>query len=167
MADVRSVTIVGGGVIGCFLAYRLATEGVPVTVIERHTVGAVATGASAGNVQPGVMGGIVDAQGVIGTLGAQSLRLHRAFLPAIKELSGLDPLDHEVQYFYAALEAQEVTETQQFTAALQAHSLCAEWIDGPAARALIIFAWQMRHQVFDRLILNGFPRPSNGEYKAP
>ena len=64
------------------------------------------------------MGGIVDAQGVLGTLGAQSLQLE--VLPAIKESSGLDPLDHEVQYFYAALEAQEVTETQQFTAALQA-----------------------------------------------
>ena len=94
MPAVRSVTIIGGGVIGCFLAYRLALEGVPVTVIERHAVGAGATGASAGNVQPGVMGGIVDAQGVLGTLGAQSLQLHRAFLPAIKESSGLDPLDH-------------------------------------------------------------------------
>jgi glycine/D-amino acid oxidase-like deaminating enzyme len=54
MPDVRSVTIIGGGVIGCFLAYRLALEGVPVTLIERHAVGAGATGASAGNVQPGV-----------------------------------------------------------------------------------------------------------------
>ena len=123
MPAVRSVTIIGGGVIGCFLAYRLALEGVPVTVIERHSVGAGATGASAGNVQPGVMAGIVDAQGVLGTLGAQSLQLHRAFLPAIKESSGLDPLDHEVQYFYAALDAQEVAETQHFAAALQADHL--------------------------------------------
>src|SRR5262250_2598055 len=119
MPAVRSVTIIGGGVIGCFLAYRLACEGVPVMVIERHAVGSGATGASAGNVQPGVMGGIVDAQGILGNLGAQSLQLHRAFLPAIKEDSGLDPLDHEVQYFYAALDEHEVTETRQFTTALQ------------------------------------------------
>ena len=73
-------------------------------------------------------------------------QLHRRFLPAIKESSGLDPLDHEVQYFYAALEAQEVTETQQFTAALQAHRLRAEWIDGPAARALepLFTFWEER-----------------------
>ena len=44
-------------------------------------------------------------------LGSAKSLLHRRFLPAIKESSGLDPLDHEVQYFYAALEAQEVTET--------------------------------------------------------
>lgn len=136
MPDVRSVTIVGGGVIGCFLAYRLALEGVPVTVLERQHVGSGATGASAGNVQPGVMGGIVDAHGVLGALGAESLQLHRTFLPAIKEDSGLDPLDHAVQYLYAALDEPEVAATRQFTAALQEHRLRAEWIDGRAARAL-------------------------------
>ena len=62
MPDVQRITIVGGGVIGCFLADRLALEGVPVTVIERDYVGSGATGASAGNIQPGVMGGVVDAQ---------------------------------------------------------------------------------------------------------
>ena len=69
-------------------------------------------------------------------MGAQSLQLYWAFLLTIKESSGLDPLDHEVQYFYAAMDAQEVTETQQFTAALQAHSLRAEWIDGSVVCAL-------------------------------
>jgi glycine oxidase len=136
MPEVQRVTIVGGGVIGCFLAYRLALEGVPVTLLERDEVGSGATGVSAGNVQPGVMGGIVDAHGVLGALGAQSLHLHRTFLPSIKEDSGLDPLDHEVQYLYAALDEQEVAETRQFTATLQEHRLRVEWINGPAARAL-------------------------------
>lgn len=132
----QRVTIVGGGVIGCFLAYRLALEGVPVTVLERQHVGSGATGVSAGNVQPGVMGGSVDAHGALGSLGAQSLRLHRTFLPAIKEDSGLDPLDHEVQYFYAAIDAPEVGATQQFTTTLQEQGLRAEWIDGLTARAI-------------------------------
>ncbi len=100
MPDVRRVTIVGGGVIGCFLAYRLALEGVPVTVIERAYVGAGATGASAGNVQPGVMGGIVDVHGVLGTLGAQSLQLHRTFLPAINDA---------MRHAYDGLRHQELT----------------------------------------------------------
>lgn len=46
MPEVCSVTIVGGGVIGCFLAYRLALQGMPVPVVERHSIGAGATGAS-------------------------------------------------------------------------------------------------------------------------
>jgi hypothetical protein len=33
--------------------------------------------------------------------------------------------------------------------------------------ALRIFAWQMGHQVFDRLLLDRFPCPGNGEHKAP
>ena len=36
MESLQSVTILGGGVVGCFLAYRLARAGVPVTVIERE-----------------------------------------------------------------------------------------------------------------------------------
>ena len=38
MPDVRSVTIVGGGVIGCFLAYRLALEGVALFTPMSHLI---------------------------------------------------------------------------------------------------------------------------------
>ncbi len=75
MSIPESVTIVGGGVVGCFLAYRLALEGVPVTLIERQHVGAGASGASAGNVQPG---------DVETALAAESLGLFRRFVPRIK-----------------------------------------------------------------------------------
>src|SRR5262252_4708415 len=34
-------------------------------------------------------------------------------------------------------------------------------------RTLIIFAWQMRHQVFHGLIFDRFPRAGNGEHQAP
>ena len=88
MAIPAAVTIVGGGVVGCFLAYRLALEAVPVMVIERQYVGSGASGASAGNVQPG---------DIETALAAESLGLFRRFLPTIKEASGIDPLDHGVQ----------------------------------------------------------------------
>jgi glycine oxidase len=127
MQPVQSVTIIGAGVVGCFLAYRLASEGVPVTVIERQHVGAGASGASAGNVQPGE----VDI-----VLAAESLELFRRFLPAIKEESGIDPQDHEVHYLYAALDEQEVAQTQEFSTVLQQGGLRVEWIDGPTVRAL-------------------------------
>ena len=127
MSIPESVTIVGGGVVGCFLAYRLALEGVPVTLIERQHVGAGASGASAGNVQPG---------DVETALAAESLGLFRRFVPRIKAESGIDPLDHDVQYIYAALDEQGVAQTQQFATALQQEGLRVEWIDGKAARAI-------------------------------
>ncbi len=127
MEQRTNVTILGGGVIGCFLAYRLAAAGVSVTIVERRHVAAGASGASAGNVQPGE---------VESALGAASLRLHRQFLPAIKEESGIDPLDQEVRYLYPALNAQEAAEVQRFATVLQQHGLRVAWIDGATARKL-------------------------------
>ena len=128
----QSVTIVGGGVVGCFLAYCLVSANVPVTVIERERVGAGATGASAGNVQAvtGLAGPLQAA------LGAESLRRWRAYLPAIKEESGIDPFDHDVRYLYAALDDQDVADLQTLTTTLQEQELRTVWIDATDARAL-------------------------------
>jgi len=126
------VTIVGGGVVGCFLAYCLVTAGMPVTVIERERVGAGASGASAGNVQAiTALGSPLEV-----ALGAESVRRWRHYLPAIKEESGIDPYDHEVRYLYAALDEQEVTDLQTLTATLQAEGLNTAWIDASTARGL-------------------------------
>lgn len=127
MSAPESVTIVGGGVVGCFLAYRLALAGLPVTLIERQHVGAGASGVSAGNVQPG---------DIEPALAAESLELFRHFLPMVKSATGLDPLDHDVRYLYPAREAQGMTRAQQFATVLHQAGLRVEWIDGATAREL-------------------------------
>lgn len=43
--------IIGGGVMGCAIAYELAMRGVPVTIVEQREVAASASGASAGGVR--------------------------------------------------------------------------------------------------------------------
>ena len=63
------VAVVGGGVVGCFVAYCLAGMGVPVTLIDQEGPGAGATGNSAGNGQPGS----ADCDVSQLTLGAESL----------------------------------------------------------------------------------------------
>ncbi len=45
------IVIIGGGVIGCAIAYELAVRGVGVTVVEQREVAASASGASAGGVR--------------------------------------------------------------------------------------------------------------------
>ena len=52
--------IVGGGVIGCGIAHRLASEGASVTVIERSRVAAESSGAAAGILAPPVLNGASD-----------------------------------------------------------------------------------------------------------
>ena len=48
MAASSDVVIVGGGVIGCGIAYELARRGVAVTLVERGSIGGEASWASAG-----------------------------------------------------------------------------------------------------------------------
>lgn len=48
------VAIIGGGVIGCAIAYRLACDGARVTVVERSRVAAESSGAAAGILAPRV-----------------------------------------------------------------------------------------------------------------
>lgn len=131
-SDASRVTIIGGGVVGCFLAYCLTLVGLPVTVIERERVGAGASGASAGNVQAvtGFCGPLEAA------IGAESLRRWRTYLPAIKEESGFDLWDQEVRYLYAALDEDDASHLQALTATLQAQGLKTAWIDATAALAL-------------------------------
>src|SRR6187455_3351474 len=51
MSDTADVVVIGGGVQGASLAFHLASRGVRVTVVERSTIGAGATGRSSGLVR--------------------------------------------------------------------------------------------------------------------
>ena len=46
------VIVVGGGIIGCAAAYELSKAGCAVTLFERQTPGAEASGAAAGLLSP-------------------------------------------------------------------------------------------------------------------
>ena len=51
MTDTADVVVIGGGVQGASLAFHLASRGARVTVVERSTIGAGATGRSSGLVR--------------------------------------------------------------------------------------------------------------------
>ena len=48
MSNSSEVLIVGGGIIGCSIAYHLAAQGTKSTIIERESVGSQASGAATG-----------------------------------------------------------------------------------------------------------------------
>ncbi len=52
METATDVMIIGGGVIGCAIAYYLSKEGVSVMVVERGEIGGQASGAAAGLLAP-------------------------------------------------------------------------------------------------------------------
>ncbi len=127
-----TVAVVGGGVVGCFIAYRLAGMGVPVTLVEQAGLGSGATGNSAGNIQPA--SGDDDAYKI--ALGAESLALWRKHLPQIKEAGGIDYREQNVRYLYASINEDEESEVLRILDDVQAAGLKAEWVDGPTAREI-------------------------------
>ncbi|MDE0824885.1 MAG: FAD-dependent oxidoreductase [Dehalococcoidia bacterium] len=127
-----TVAVIGGGVVGCFIAYRLAGAGVSVTLVEQEGPGSGATGNSAGNIQPA--SGDDDTYKI--ALGAESLALWRKYLPEIKTAGGIDYLEQDVRYIYAATNDQEERESRQILSDLKSAGLRSEWVDGPTAREI-------------------------------
>jgi glycine oxidase len=81
------VIVVGGGVIGCAIAYCLAREGVRVDVVERGEIGGEASGAAAGMLAP--LAEVEDA-GPFQELCVESLRMFPALAVTLREETGID-----------------------------------------------------------------------------
>jgi len=81
------VIVVGGGVIGCAIAYYLACEGVRVEVVERGEIGGEASGAAAGMLAP--LAEVEDA-GSFQSLCVESLRLFPSLATTLREETGID-----------------------------------------------------------------------------
>jgi glycine oxidase len=81
------VAVVGGGIIGCAVAYYLQRAGASVTLIERGEIGGEASGAAAGM----LIAPLEDAaKSPLSELQGASIRLYAHLLPEIEELSGID-----------------------------------------------------------------------------
>ncbi len=81
------VLVVGGGVIGCAIAYYLAGEGARVEVVERGEIGGEASGAAAGMLAP--LAEVADA-GPFQQLCLQSLRMFPELVEALRDETGVD-----------------------------------------------------------------------------
>jgi glycine oxidase len=81
------VAIIGGGVMGCAVALRLAQRGVAVTVIERGIPGAEASSAAAGILGPQMES---DTPGPLLELGLRSRALYPALAAELRDAAGVD-----------------------------------------------------------------------------
>ncbi len=80
-----SITVVGGGVIGCAVAYELARRGADLCVMDCRDVGQGATQASAGMLAPFTEAGH---PGPLRELGCRSLSLYDRFVADVVDHSG-------------------------------------------------------------------------------
>src|SRR3954447_20638235 len=86
--NTSDVIVVGGGVIGCAVAYFLAREGLSVSLFERDDVAAHASGAAAGMLAPSVESG---GEGPFFDLAVRSLEMFPGTAAEVRELAGVDP----------------------------------------------------------------------------
>ncbi|PYV07150.1 MAG: hypothetical protein DMG26_01210 [Acidobacteria bacterium] len=84
-ARTADVVVIGGGVIGCAIAFRLAQAHLKVVVLERGEPGGEASGAAAGMIAP--QGEMVNFDAFF-ELCAASRDLYPSFVEEVEELSG-------------------------------------------------------------------------------
>ncbi|MDQ6659661.1 MAG: FAD-binding oxidoreductase, partial [Chloroflexota bacterium] len=86
MKITTDVAIIGGGVIGCSIAYYLSKAGVDVTLIERGDIAAEASGAAAGLLAPL---GSISRPGPFADFLLESWAMFPALVPVLEQASGI------------------------------------------------------------------------------
>ncbi|MGZ8268998.1 MAG: NAD(P)/FAD-dependent oxidoreductase, partial [Burkholderiales bacterium] len=121
------VAVIGGGVIGCAVAYYLATKGARVTIVEQSVIG---RGASSAN--SGAIAMATKKPGLALDLAMASQRLY----PELGEALGAD-LEYSVQGNLIAAESEtEMIFLEKLAREQQAAGVAAEIVDGPRCRSL-------------------------------
>src|SRR5580698_8620515 len=99
--------VAGAGIIGLSCAWRLAQQGVAVTVFDAREAGAEASWAGAGMLSPGEIG----EDGGLTLMALASLALYPAFVEELEEASGVS-IDYQrcgaIERAFTELEALEV-----------------------------------------------------------
>ena len=120
-----SVIVVGAGVVGCTVAYELATAGARVQVFETRTPGQGATRASAGILAPYIEG---HGSELLRQLGKRSLDLYDAFMQRLAADSGEEIVYQRNGTFEIAFSTEDVERLIALSKALHADGIDASWI---------------------------------------
>jgi len=120
-----SVIVVGGGIVGCTVAYELATAGARVQVFETRTPGQGATRASAGILAPYIEG---HSSQLLRQLGKRSLDLYDAFMQRLAADSGEEIVYQRNGTFEIAFSPEDVERLTELSKALQADGIASSWI---------------------------------------
>lgn len=133
MSRWAGVVIIGGGIIGCGIAYRLAQKGARVAVLEQHQVGGAASAAAAGMWAPLAA---AEAPGPFVALGVDSLARYPDFVAELQEATGADVELSAHGLLHLALTETEAAALRQRLAWQQAYGLIRRWLDRAELRAL-------------------------------
>lgn len=114
------VIVVGGGVVGCAVAYSLAERGAAVTLLERDDLAAHASGVSAGMLAP-----LAEASGAgpFFQLCLQGLQALERLIPRLEEETGVDTGYSRCGLLRLAMDPREESEIRERCRRLGSHGL--------------------------------------------
>jgi glycine oxidase len=156
----RDVIIIGGGVIGCTIAWRLAQSGLKVTLLERGRIGCEASRAAAGMLSPQ---GESQTAGPFFDLCLKSRTMYRNFAEEIREASGVDVEYRDEGTLFIVLRGEDEDEKTrwvnwQLDAGLSLELLTADEVrelepavSNSTARGIFL---PEEHQVENRLLMD-------------
>ena len=129
----RDVIIIGGGVIGCTTAWRLAQMGLKVTLIERGQIGCEASRAAAGMLSPQ---GESQTAGPFFDLCLKSRGMYRSFAEEIKDASGIDVEYRDDGTLFVVLQGEDEEEKTRWVDWQLKAGLSLELLSADEAREL-------------------------------
>ena len=134
---VHDVIVVGGGVIGLSVAWRLARQGVSVAVIDAGAVRPGATAAAAGMLAPSFETAPADPIAArLFAFGRRSLAQWRSFAEELEGAAGVDIDYRRDGILGAALTEREGASMEARVAALRAEDVACELLSAAEARTL-------------------------------
>ena len=129
----QRIVIIGGGVIGSSIAWRLAREGAAVTILERGRLGKEASWASAGMIAPQAE---AQAAGPFFQLCLQARDSFESALEMLRADTQVDPEYDHTGILYLALNEAERSELQQRAQWQAAAGGCVQELTPAAARQM-------------------------------
>src|SRR5438876_85120 len=131
MQSTTDVVIIGGGVIGCAIAYYLSKSGVDVAVFDRGEIGAEASSTATGLLAPL---GPLSGPGQFADLLLASFALFPALVPELEDVSSINLEYEQTGALRIVRNPKQLSNLHKRMKAWQSFGLQMHWLTGDEAR---------------------------------